>query len=197
VVAAALAAGHTVSPVPGPTAIAAALCAAGLDAARFSFAGFLPRRTKERRTLIVELAPRPDALVFFESPRRIGETLRELADAFGDRRACVARELTKLHEELARGTLSELAARFADGARGEITLVVEGAAEEARAAASPPSVDLDAEIRARLARGEGVREIAASLAAASGMPRRQLYARALALRDTAPPPRRAPSARGD
>jgi 16S rRNA (cytidine1402-2'-O)-methyltransferase len=196
VVAAALAAGHTVSPVPGPTAIAAALSAAGLDAARFSFAGFLPRRTKERRALLAELAPRADALVFFESPRRIGETLRELADVLGDRRACVARELTKLHEELARGTLSELAARFADGARGEITLIVEGAKEE-DAESRSVEADLDSEILARLARGEGVREIAASLAATSGMPRRQLYARALALRDTAPPPRRAPSARGD
>ncbi|HVH20162.1 MAG TPA: 16S rRNA (cytidine(1402)-2'-O)-methyltransferase [Myxococcota bacterium] len=196
-VASAIAAGHAVSPVPGPTAIAAALCAAGLDAARFSFAGFLPRRTKERRALLDELAPRRDALVFFESPRRIGETLRELADAFGDRRACVARELTKLHEELARGTLSELAARFADGARGEITLVVEGISDELRDAAAPQPGDLDAEIRARLARGEGVREIAASLAAASGIPRRQIYARALAMRDTAPPARRAPSDRGD
>ena len=119
------------------------------------------------------------------------------ADAFGDRRACVARELTKLHEELARGTLSELAARFADGARGEITLVVEGISDELRDAAAPQPGDLDAEIRARLARGEGVREIAASLAAASGIPRRQIYARALALRDTAPPARRAPSDRGD
>ena len=196
-VAAAADAGHAVSPVPGPTAIAAALCVSGIDPARFSFAGFLPRKTKERRALLAELAPRPDALVFFESPRRIGATLRELAEALGDRRACVARELTKLHEELARGTLSELAARFADGARGEITLVVEGASTRASAGASSADVDLDSAIRARLARGEGVREIAAALASSSGMPRRQLYARALALRDTASPPPRAPSGRGD
>lgn len=183
-VAAALAAGHTASPVPGPTAIAAALCVAGLDSARFSFAGFLPRRSGARRALLAELSARPDALVFFESPRRLGATLRELAEVLGDRRACVARELTKLHEELARGRLCELAARFAGGARGEVTLVVEGAQGDAArpAAASAALADLDAEIRARLARGESVREIAAALAAASGRPRKELYARALALR---------------
>jgi 16S rRNA (cytidine1402-2'-O)-methyltransferase len=152
---------------------------AGLDVARFSFAGFLPRRAGERRALLAELASRPDAQVFFESPRRIGATLRELACAFGERRACVARELTKLHEELARGTLSELAARFAEGARGEITLVVEGAPADAKRDAPD---DLDAEIRSRLARGEGAREIAAALAAATRRPRRELYARVLALR---------------
>jgi 16S rRNA (cytidine1402-2'-O)-methyltransferase len=183
-VAAVLAAGHTASPVPGPSAIAAALCVAGLDVERFSFVGFLPRKTGPRRALLRELAARPDALVFFESPRRLAATLRELEEALGDRRACVARELTKLYEELARGTLPELAARFAEGARGEVTLVVEGApADDAtRAQAPADEADLDAQIRTRLARGEGAREIAAALAVSSGRPRREVYARVVALR---------------
>ena len=195
-VAAALAAGHEVSPVPGPTAVAAALCASGIDAPRFSFAGFLPRRAGERRALLADLATRPDALVFFESPRRLASTLRELAGVLGDRRGCVARELTKLHEELVRGTLTELAARFAGGTRGEVTLVVEGAPEAPRrgasAAAGPAGAQepgaLDAQIRERLARGEGAREIAASLASAHGLPRREVYARVIALKGQASPP---------
>jgi 16S rRNA (cytidine1402-2'-O)-methyltransferase len=202
IVAAAVEAGHIASPVPGPTAIAAALCVAGLDVASFTFVGFLPRRAGERRARLAALAARPDALVLFESPRRIGATLRELALALGERRACVARELTKLHEEVARGTLSELAARFADGVRGEVTLVVEGAkpgaqSEEASSEAPEGASELDDEIRARLARGDGVREIAAELATARGLPRRQVYARALALRDTPAPSPRAPSGRRD
>src|SRR5262249_23704100 len=145
------------------------------------------------------LAARADALVFFESPRRIGATLRELADALGDRRACVARELTKLHEEIARGTLSELAERFADGVRGEVTLVVEGAklGAQREETSDEAASSLDDEIRARLARGDGVRELAAELAKARGLPRRQVYARALALRDTPAPSPPAPSARRD
>jgi len=200
IVAAAVAAGHVASPVPGPTAIAAALCVAGLDVASFSFAGFLPRRAGERRALLAELSGRADALVSIESPRRIGATLRELADALGDRRACVARELTKLHEEVARGTLSELAARFADGVRGEVTLVVEGAtpgAQREEEDAAEAASSLDDDNRARLARGDGVREIASDLAMARGLPRRQVYARALALRDTPQPSPPAPSGRGD
>jgi 16S rRNA (cytidine1402-2'-O)-methyltransferase len=182
-VAAAIAAGHAASPVPGPSAIAATLCVAGLDVERFSFIGFLPRRAGPRRALLRELSPRADALVFFESPRRLAATLRELSELFGPRRACVARELTKVYEELARGTLPELAERFAGGARGEITLVVEGAQSGGASAESAEAGgDLDAQIRARLARGEGAREIAASLSSESGIPRRAVYSRVVALR---------------
>jgi len=184
-VAAALAAGHTASPVPGPSAIAAALCVAGLDVERFSFVGFLPRKAGARRALLRELAARPDALVFFESPRRLAATLRELEQALGPRRACVARELTKVYEELARGTLAELAERFAKGARGEVTLVVEGAGADASRPEAPVGAaeDLDAQIRTRLARGEGAREIASALAASSGIARRAVYARVVTLRE--------------
>jgi 16S rRNA (cytidine1402-2'-O)-methyltransferase len=170
-------AGHEVEAVPGPSAALAALVVAGLPAERFTFAGFLPRQAGARAALLARLRAAPETLVLFESPRRLGATLRELARAFGPRRACVARELTKLHEEAARGTLAELAERFAEGARGEVTVVVEGAGE-----APPPGDEaLDAEIRARLARGERPREIAAALAPGAGLPRRALYARALAL----------------
>jgi 16S rRNA (cytidine1402-2'-O)-methyltransferase len=188
-VATVVAAGHTACPVPGPSAIAAALCVAGLDVERFSFVGFLPRKAGARRALLRELAARPDALVFFESPRRLAATLRELCDLLGERRACVARELTKVYEELARGSLSELATRFAGGARGEITLVVEGAGADAGTRARAPAGeagDLDTQIRTRLARGEGAREIAAALAEASNRPRREVYARVVALRGRAP-----------
>ena len=175
-VAAAAAAGHAVLAVPGASAVLAALVVSGLPAERFTFVGFLPRRAVERDRLLARLRDAPETLVLFESPRRLAATLRELAQALGDRRAAVARELTKRYEEVARGRLAELALRFADGARGEVTLVVEGGGEAAVAAE-----DVDAEIRARIAAGGHAREIAAALAPATGLPRRALYARALAL----------------
>jgi 16S rRNA (cytidine1402-2'-O)-methyltransferase len=177
-VAAAVAAGYKVEAVPGASAVLAALVVSGLPATTFAFLGFLPRRAGECRSLLARLRPAPETLVFFESPRRLAETLRRLVAAFGPRRACVARELTKLHEEVARGTLDALAERFAGGARGEVAIVVEGCREAAVPAAAE---DLDAEIRARLAAGGRPREIAAALAPEAGLPRRTLYARALAL----------------
>jgi 16S rRNA (cytidine1402-2'-O)-methyltransferase len=177
-VAAAVEAGHAVVAVPGPSAVLAALSVSGLPTARFTFVGFLPRRRGECDALLRELRDRPETLLLFESPRRIAGTLRRLAEALGDRRACVARELTKLHEEAARGRLCELAGRFAEGTRGEVTLVVEGAT------APPEPVtesELDAEIRERLDAGASSREIAAELAR-PGLPRRAVYARAVALR---------------
>ncbi len=177
-VAAAVEAGHDVVPVPGASALLAALTASSLPAAPFTFVGFLPRRKGPRDALLAALARRPDTLVFFESPRRVSATLRALAAALGDRRACVARELTKVHEEVARGTLAGLAARFAEAARGEFTLVVAGA--EAAPAARPS--DLDAAIRAGIGAGEPSRAISARLARSSGVPRRDVYARVLTLR---------------
>jgi 16S rRNA (cytidine1402-2'-O)-methyltransferase len=172
-VARALAAGHAVVPVPGPSAALAALVASGLPAEAFSFVGFLPRKAGERAARLAALAARTETLILFESPRRLAATLRELARAFGERRACVARELTKLHEELARGTLSELAGRFAAGARGEVTLVVEGAP----AVVEAPAADLLRErVRALLAAGTSARDAAARLARETGAPRRALYA---------------------
>ena len=127
----ALQAGHEVQVVPGPSAITAALAVAGLPTDRFCFEGFLPARAGERRAALAALAHEPRTLVFFEAPHRIAATLADLAGEFGGARpAVVARELTKSHETLYRGTLAELAARAGREehfARGEITLVVQGA----------------------------------------------------------------------
>ena len=177
-VAAVLAAGHDVTAVPGPSALLAALVVADIPAERFSFVGFLPRRKGARDALLASLRARPEALVFFEAPRRVAATLRALAGAFGSRAACVARELTKLHEEAARGRLDALAERFADGARGEVTIVVAGAGE----APAADAADLEAAIRARLEAGDTPRAVAAALAKRWGVPKRDVYARALALR---------------
>jgi 16S rRNA (cytidine1402-2'-O)-methyltransferase len=123
--------GYEVQVVPGPSAITAALAVAGLPTDRFCFEGFLPARARERRTALAALAHEPRTLVFFEAPHRIAATLADLAAEFGaERAAVVARELTKAHETLYRGTLGELAARARTEeyfARGEITLVVQGA----------------------------------------------------------------------
>jgi len=176
-VAAAIAAGHAVEAVPGPSAVLAALVVSGLPTSTFTFLGFLPRRAGERARVLARVRQAPETLVIFESPRRLGATLRGLAEALGPRQACVARELTKLHEEVARGPLDALALRFAQGARGEVVIVVEGAGD-------PPAAsigDLTGEIRGRLARGERPREIAQTLAPTAGRSRRELYGLALAI----------------
>ena len=126
-VAAVAEAGHRVEAIPGPSAVIAALSVSGVAPHPFAFLGFLPRRSGARRTRLEEYRERKETLVLFESPHRIGALLEDARETLGARRACVARELTKIHEEVARGTLEELAERFADGARGEITLVIEGA----------------------------------------------------------------------
>jgi len=174
--------GHAIDAVPGASALLAALTVSGVRAQPFCFLGFLPRKAGARRRLIESYRGRGETLVCFESPRRVGKTLAELAELLGPRRACVARELTKLHEEVVRGRLPELAERFAEGARGEVTLVVEGAESDEVAAVEPVAPgDLDAEVRRQLRAGRRPREIAASLAPATGVPRREIYGRALAL----------------
>ncbi len=184
-VAAAIEAGYAVVPVPGASAVLAALAASGLPPLPFAFVGFPPRRARAREALFDSYRSRPETLVLFESPHRTAATLRALADALGDRRACVARELTKLHEELARGTLGELAERYREGARGEVTIVVAGAAARGAEGAeevgvadapSPSPVDLEARIAELAAAGHRTRDIAALLARETGLPRRHLYA---------------------
>ena len=177
---AAAAAGHPVSVVPGPSAPAAALAVSGLPAVPHTFLGFLPAREGERRRFLEALQDRPETLVWFESPHRLRESLVAAAAVLGARRACVARELTKLHEEVARGTLEELAAAFGQRgeARGEITVVVEGR----RGAAEPASdADVDARIRAALASGESLKALSKAIARQTNRPARQIYARALEL----------------
>lgn len=181
-VAAAAEAGHGVCPIPGPSAVLAALVGSGLPALPFLFAGFPPRKAGARRAHFAALAERRETLVLFESPKRVAATLAELAaELGGGRRACVARELTKLHERFERGTLAELAKRFAEeGARGEVTLVIEGAV-----ASEATLVDLERTLRESLAAGLGAAEAARHAAATLGVPRRAAYACALRLRGDA------------
>jgi 16S rRNA (cytidine1402-2'-O)-methyltransferase len=118
-----------VIPIPGPTAFVSALVASGLPSDEFYFAGFLPARANARRAKLEELSAIPATLIFYEAPHRINATLKDALDTLGDRRAAVARELTKIHEEIARGSLSTLAQRFSAGtlARGEMVLIISGA----------------------------------------------------------------------
>jgi 16S rRNA (cytidine1402-2'-O)-methyltransferase len=173
--------GVSIVAVPGPSAITAALSIAGLPTERFSFEGFLPARLAERRTRLAELAAEARTLVFFEAPHRIAECLEDMAAAFGGaRRAAVARELTKVFETVYRGTLATLCTQARSDAnftRGEITLVVEGAA---RASIDPARAQLDATLEVLLT------ELAPSKAAAlaarlTGAKRNDAYARALEL----------------
>jgi len=124
----ALEAGATVSVVPGPSAVTAALAGSGLPVDRFSFEGFLPRKAGNRARRLAEIAGYTGTLIFFVGPHHLPKYLTEMLEALGDRPACVARELTKLHEEFVRGSLGELAARYGNTAvKGEITLLVGGA----------------------------------------------------------------------
>jgi len=174
-VAAAIEAGVDLTVLPGPSAVPVALALSGLPTDRFAFEGFLSRKRPERRSALGALAREPRTLVFFESPQRLGGFLADLADAFGgDRRVAVCRELTKMFEEVIRGTAAELADRFEDGARGEIVVVVEGAATVV--------VDLDEGTRQVLtltAAGARLKDAAAEVAAETGLSRRDLYEAAL------------------
>jgi len=178
----AVAAGVRVVPIPGPSSAVALVSVAGLAAERFVFEGFLPTRRGARRQRLESLRAEPRALVFLEAARRLDDFLGLAVEVLGaEREAVVGREMTKLHEELMRGRLAELrevvAARAA--LKGEVTVVIAGA-PAAEAAARPD--DLDAAIRAALAAGQGTRELSAEIARRTGLARRDVYRRALALR---------------
>ena len=181
VVARAVERGLRVTTAPGPSAVLTALALSGLPTDRFTFEGFLPRKAGERSRTLGALAAESRTMVFFEATHRIAETLGAMAAAFGaDRPAAVARELTKTYEEVLRGPLSELAERAAagDGLRGEICVVVGGAA-----AAQAVSVEeLTGEVLERVAAGERLKDAVADVALAAGVPKRELYAAALAAR---------------
>jgi 16S rRNA (cytidine1402-2'-O)-methyltransferase len=187
-VAAAAAAGYTVRVFPGPSAPAAALAVSGLPAVPHVFLGFLPARRGERRRFLESLRGRRETLVWFEAPHRVAESLEDAAQALGPRRACVARELTKIHEETARGSLAELAGLFRQrgATRGELTVVVEGSPDEAPILPGG-SADLDRRIAAALAGGADKRRLARELARETGRPSREIYARAVELDRDAPP----------
>lgn len=132
-VTAAWAAGHTVVPIPGPSSVTAALSVAGYGGPGFTFAGYLPRKPGELRRLLATLVDNPRPAVAFESPYRIKKSLAVIAETLPERSLTVARELTKVHEEVLRGTASEVLAALGDRTRGEFTLVISGAPDQARA----------------------------------------------------------------
>jgi 16S rRNA (cytidine1402-2'-O)-methyltransferase len=170
--------GGRVVPIPGASAVLAAVAASGLAGPRWAFEGFLPRSGRERRERIAAIAADPRGTVLFEAPGRVGATLRDLAAACGPQRpGAVARELTKLHEQIERATLGQLAASLTDGripARGEFVIVVGmGLAVERAAAADIVAARAAVErlVADGIARGEAARRVAAD----TGLPRRQLY----------------------
>ncbi len=177
-VAAAAEAGVTVTAIPGPSAVVTALAVSGLPTDRFTFEGFVPRKAGDRARTLAGLAAEPRTMVFFEAPSRIAATLEAMASAFGDdRRAAVCRELTKLYEEVRRGSLAELVAWAAAGVRGEIVVVVEGA--PAAAVAFPDAVTQVLEL---VRDGSRLKDAAAEVSAHTGHSSRELYQHALAVR---------------
>lgn len=179
-VAAAVARGVAVTVLPGPSAVLTALAVSGLPTDRFAFEGFPPRKPGERRRFFAALAAERRTLVFFEGPSRLDATLADLAETFGgDRPAAVCRELTKLHEEVVRGSLAELAEWARSGTRGEIVVVVQGA--EAR---SIPLPDAITQVLSLVAEGRRLKEAAAEVATVTGLSTRDLYEGALQARAT-------------
>jgi 16S rRNA (cytidine1402-2'-O)-methyltransferase len=172
-----LAAGHAVSPIPGASAPIAALVASGLPTDAFLYLGYLPRKHAERERQLQQVSSLPYTLIFLEAPHRIPEALEHLEAVFGDRQVCVARELTKLHEEIFHGSLSEAIQHFtANPPRGEFTLVVAG----------NPALNerwsnerMDTTLQAHLAAGETPSQASAALAGTSGWSRREIYQRLL------------------
>jgi len=208
---AAIDAGIQVVPVPGPSSPIALLSCAGLPPDRFTFVGFLPSSSSQRRRALRQLVERDETLVFLESPRRLAAALADMAAILGERGAAIGRELTKLHEEVMRGGLGELGARLAasgtgERLRGEVVLAVAG--RDARVAQAEPHgtphgtasgalrgagsggpsggcsdlAGLDSLLRPRLESGEAISALARAIAEETGLPRRAVYQRALALR---------------
>ncbi len=179
-VAAAAAAGLPVTCLPGPSAVTTALVLSGVPTERFCFEGFAPRRDGERRRWLASLATEQRAVVFFESPHRLADTLAAAVDVLGaDRAAAVCRELTKVYEEVLRGPLGELAQWAADGpVRGEITVVLAGAAP----ATAPTVESLVGAVQERVADGERLKDAVSAVAEAAGVKKRELYAATLATR---------------
>ncbi|CAM3525031.1 Ribosomal RNA small subunit methyltransferase I [Deinococcus saxicola] len=185
-VAAAIAADIPVEVLPGATAFVPALVLSGLDSGRFTFEGFLPRSGRERKTRLAALAARTETSVLYESPHRLGATLSDLAGACGDPRpASVTRELSKKFEETARGPLSELAARFAAGVRGEIVVVVAGR-PAGEADQSAPATDHEALAQGWAAGGKTARDIRDALMS-RGLRKNDAYALALRVTEKGEP----------
>ncbi|MFI6848814.1 16S rRNA (cytidine(1402)-2'-O)-methyltransferase [Kitasatospora sp. NPDC050467] len=183
-VAAAVAADVKVTAVPGPSAVLTALALSGLPVDRFTFEGFLPRKTGDRARQLATVAAEPRTMVFFEAPHRIAEALAAMAEAFGaDRPAAVCRELTKTYEEVKRGPIGELAAWAAEGVKGEITVVVAGAPPAAPQELTP--AELARLVAVREEAGERRKEAIAAVAAELALPKRDVFDAVVAAKNAA------------
>ena len=172
--------GIGVCPIPGPSAVTAAVGASGLVDASFFFLGFLPRHGRKRKDALTRIEKSTDPVVIFESPQRIAATLRELSLKIPERACTLCREISKIHEEITPSTLGELSQREGEW-RGEITLVI--AAAEARADEAIDLAPLEARVTARLAEGATVKTLVAELGDETALPRRELYALVQRLRE--------------
>ena len=167
----AVASGIPVEVIPGPSALISALVVSGLPTDRFAFEGFLPNRPARRRKALSALAGETRTMIFYESPQRVAAFLSDASETLGERRACIVRELTKVHEEILRGTLPELAAEVArrEAVLGEITVVVAGAPETGE-------LSVEEAVRAALSEAEGSsRDLAKEIAERTGLSRRDVY----------------------
>jgi 16S rRNA (cytidine1402-2'-O)-methyltransferase len=164
--------GYRIVPLPGATAAITALVASGLPTDSFVFVGFLPRKAGERRRALEEVKADRRTLIFYEAPHRVSETLEDMLAVFGDRSLCAARELSKVHEEIWRGSISAAIERFSAEALGEFVLVVAGAAEEARWDETRVRAVLDEELE----HGASASEAAKRVAALAGWNKREVYA---------------------
>ncbi|MFV8130912.1 16S rRNA (cytidine(1402)-2'-O)-methyltransferase [Streptomyces syringium] len=173
-----------VTAVPGPSAVLTALAVSGLPVDRFCFEGFLPRKAGERLGRLREIADERRTLVYFEAPHRLDDTLAAMAEVLGEqRRAAVCRELTKTYEEVKRGPLKELAEWAAEGVRGEITIVVEGAPEPGPQDLDP--AELVRRVRVREEAGERRKEAISAVAAEAGLPKREVFDAVVAAKNAA------------
>lgn len=172
-----VAAGFPVVPIPGASALLSALVASGIDAERFTFFGFPPRKGPERTELLEEVAASPRASVLYESPNRLGRLMTDLAEAAGgERRVAVGRELTKMHEEFFRGTLAEAATHYADAeVLGEIVVVVAGRTADAAAEGEVDALAAEAVARALLSQGQSPSAVAKELRRRLGISRNDAY----------------------
>jgi 16S rRNA (cytidine1402-2'-O)-methyltransferase len=170
--------GIRVVPIPGPSAILAAVAVSGLPTDQFTYLGFLPRKKSERIGLLERVSGEPQTLVAFEAPHRLTDALKDMLEVLGDRRVAIVREMTKLHEEVFRGIISEAMAHFQQP-RGEFTIVIEGSQKEARVALM---AEIESEIRTLQQQGVPAREAIVRLSAITGLPRKQLYQAWLALK---------------
>lgn len=172
---AAIAAGHRVSPVPGPSAPIAALCASGLPSESFLYLGYLPRKSGERKNALRQVEALPYTLIFLETPHRLLEALRDVGDTLGERPLAAARELTKLHEEIIRGTPASLLAHFsANEPRGEFVLIIGG--KSAAAPARWSEAQLREFLQSPVSLGRKARQLSVEAAEISGWSKREVYA---------------------